>query len=60
MIPTEFLKGYVTREIKFIEDRGVLLDIFYRILKADGGSYLQARKAWIEWDRRQLHLFEKK
>lgn len=57
MIPTEFLKEFVNEEIKHVENRGLLLDLFYRILKEDGKSYLQVRKAWIEHNHKQLHLF---
>ena len=58
MIPTRFLKEVVSREIKQTENRSILLDLFYRILKEDGKSYLQVRKAWIEHDRKQLRLFD--
>jgi len=58
MIPTRFLKEVVSREIEHTENRSILLDLFYRILKEDGKSYLQVRKAWIEHNRKQLSLFE--
>ncbi len=58
MIPTRFLKEVVSQEIEHMENRSILLDLFYRILKEDGKSYLQVRKAWIEHDRKQLSLFE--
>lgn len=58
MIPTEFLREVVSREIEHLENRGILLDLFYRILKEDGKSYMQVRKSWFEYDRNQLELFE--
>ncbi len=58
MIPTEFLREVVSREIEHVENRGILLDLFYRILKEDGKSYSQVRAAWFKYDRKQLHLFE--
>jgi len=58
MIPTRFLKEVVSKEIEYTENRSILLDLFYRILKEDGKTYLQVRKAWIEHDRKQLCLFK--
>jgi len=58
MIPISYLKEFVLQEIKHVESRGILLDLFYRILKEDGKSYMQVRKAWIKHNRKQLSLFK--
>ena len=51
------IRAFVLREIAKIEDRSALLDVYYIILKLYGKSYVQARRAWIRHNQKQLKLF---
>lgn len=57
MIPLDLIRQFVNNEIPFIESKQTLHDIFYLILADHGITYQKMRKAWIEYDSRQLDLF---
>lgn len=51
------IKDFCIDEIKGIEKRKAILDIFYIILKDQGKSYMALRTAWLKTKSRQLDLF---
>ena len=53
------IKEFCIREIKGLETRNPLLDIFYILLKANGKSYMRSRTARIKNNSQQLNLFRK-
>lgn len=53
------IKKYCIRELKEIETRNPILDIFYILLKENGKSYMALRTAWLKTKSRQLDLFTK-
>jgi hypothetical protein len=57
MIPLDLIREFVNNEIPFIESKQTLHDVFYLILKDHGIAYQKMRKAWIDYDSRQLDLF---
>jgi len=56
MVPWLEIKEKVLQELRQTEDHALILDVYYRILKEHGMSYMRVRSAWIA--RRQLDLFE--
>ena len=57
LIPLETIKDFVNEEIRFVESRQTLYDIYFLILKDQGISYQSLRRSWIEEHSRQLDLF---
>jgi len=52
------IKDFCIKELKGIETRNSILDIFYILLKDKGQSYIALRTAWIKTRSRQLDLFK--
>ena len=52
------IKNFCIRELKRIETRNPLLDIFYILLKENGKSYMALRTAWLKTNSQQLNLFK--
>jgi len=57
MIPYEIIKEFVNKEIRFVESRQTLYDVFFLILKDQGISYQSLRRSWIDEHSRQFELF---
>jgi len=52
------IKEFCIKELKGIEKKNPILDIFYIILKDQGQSYIALRTAWIKTKAQQLDLFK--
>ena len=58
MVPWIEIKESVLRELQQTEDCALILDMYYRILKEHGISYIRIRSAWLA--RKQLELFDRR
>ena len=57
MIPLDLIREFVNREIPFIETKQTLFDIYFLILHDHGTTYQNSRRAWLQYQDRQLELF---
>jgi hypothetical protein len=51
---TEAIKEYCLKELPCISDKGLWLDIYYKLLKIEGVSYVQARADFNKQKSQQL------
>lgn len=57
MLSRSEIKGYLLEEIRSLDDRRVLLDLYYILIRANGLHYGQIRSARLAYELKQLKLF---
>ena len=57
MIPKDDVKRLIAEAVMRQENPGLLLEIYWQILKWEGRMYQRIRARWIQQENRQMKLF---